>query len=62
MSSMSNMDPFSINAQLIQSLGLGIPYLHHEGTRKLVPTSFSDLPVSQSMPLLYIDLFINLID
>jgi hypothetical protein len=44
------MDPFSINAQLIQSLELGIPYLHYKGTRKLVPTSFSDLPVSQLMP------------
>jgi hypothetical protein len=42
--------PFVINTDLIQSLGLGKPYLHLEGSYELVVSSFSDLPVSQWIP------------
>ncbi len=47
---MSNTKPYSINNNLIQSLGLGTPYLHEEGTNRLIPTAFSALPVSRWIP------------
>ncbi len=47
---MIEKQPYSIDTALIQTLGLSTPYLHLEGTRRLEPTSFSDLPVSPWIP------------